>query len=90
MAINQYTFERRVIYSEFTYLEANTKKEAWKRVQSGDSDDCEIGDWYDYYDDDFELVDSTDNLYDPLVEMVRNYGLPVQLELFDTPTEIKS
>ena len=31
MAINQYTFERRVIYQEFTYIEANTKKEAWKR-----------------------------------------------------------
>ena len=87
---NQYTFERRVIYCEYTYIDADSQNDAWTKVQSGDADDWELGDWYDYYDDDFELVDSTDNLYDPLVEMIRNYGLPVQLELFDDPTEIKS
>ena len=87
---NQYTFVRRVIYCEYTYIDADSQNDAWTKVQSGDADDCELGDWYDYYDDDFELVESDESEIDPLVEMIRNYGLPVQLELFDTPTEIKS
>ena len=90
MALNQYTFERRVIYEEYTYVEADSLAEAKDKVQGGDHDDSELGDWYDYYDDDFELVEATGNDVDPLVKMVKDYGIPIQTDIWgnqDAPRE---
>lgn len=77
---NQYTFERRVIYIEYDYVEANSEEEAWDKVNSGDITDSETGDFYDYYDDPY-LIEKVIN--DPLVEMICEYGKPEQYELFD-------
>ena len=33
---NEYTFERRVIYTEYEYVKADSEKEAWEKVNSGD------------------------------------------------------
>tara|TARA_B110000858_G_scaffold159576_1_gene183216 strand:- start:147 stop:395 length:249 start_codon:yes stop_codon:yes gene_type:complete len=77
---NEYTFERRVIYTEFEYVEANSKKEAWEKVNSGDIEDSELGDFYDYYDE-AELIEEI--IGDPLVAMVAEYGTPEQYELFE-------
>ena len=76
---NEYTFERRVIYIEYDYVEANSEEEAWAKVNSGDIDDSETGDFYDYYDDPY-LIEKLIN--DPLVEMVQEYAEPEQYELF--------
>ena len=78
---NDYTFERRVIYIEYEYVEANSEEEAWAKVNSGDIDDSETGDFYDYYDDESVLIETVIN--DPLVSMVTEYGRPEQYELFD-------
>lgn len=77
---NEYTFERRVIYTEFEYVEANSESEAWDKVNSGDIEDSETGDFYDYYDDPY-LIETVIN--DPLVSMITEYGRPVQFELFE-------
>ena len=77
---NEYTFERRVIYTEYEYVTADTEKEAWKKVNEGDIEDSETGDFYDYYDDPY-LIEKVIN--DPLVEMICEYGKPEQYELFD-------
>ena len=77
---NEYTFERRVIYTEYEYVTADSEKEAWKKVNEGDIEDSETGDFYDYYDDPY-LIEKVIN--DPLVEMVCEYGKPEQYELFD-------
>jgi len=76
---NEYTFERRVIYTEYEYVTADTENDAWDKVNSGDIEDSETGDWYDYYDDP-ELIETVIN--DPLVNMVTEYGRPEQYELF--------
>ena len=76
---NEYTFERRVIYTEYEYVTADTENDAWHKVNSGDIEDSETGDWYDYYDDP-ELIETVIN--DPLVNMVTEYGRPEQYELF--------
>jgi|14BtaG_2_1085337.scaffolds.fasta_scaffold38225_3 hypothetical protein len=78
---NEYTFERRVIYTEYEYVKADTEKEAWKKVNEGDIEDSETGDWYDYYDDPY-LIETRIN--DPLVDMIHEYRKPVQYELFNT------
>jgi len=77
---NEYTFERRVIYTEYEYVKADTEKEAWKKVNEGDIEDSETGDFYDYYDDPY-LIEKFIN--DPLVSMVQEYATPEQYELFD-------
>ena len=76
---NEYTFERRVIYTEYEYVTADTENDAWDKVNSGDIEDSETGDWDDYYDDP-ELIETVIN--DPLVNMVTEYGRPEQYELF--------
>jgi len=76
---NEYTFERRVIYTEYEYVKADSEKEAWKKVNEGDIEDSETGDFYDYYDDPY-LIEKLIN--DPLVEMVQEYAEPEQYELF--------
>ena len=58
---NEYTFERRVIYIEYDYVEANSEEEAWAKVNSGDIDDSETGDFYDYYDDESVLIETVIN-----------------------------
>ena len=88
--MNQYTFERRVIYEEYTYVEADSLAEAKVKVEGGDHDDSELGDWYDYYDEEFEFVESTETEQDPLVKMVKDYTIPIQLDIFgktDYPKE---
>ena len=77
---NEYTFERRVIYTEYEYVMADSEKEAWAKVNNGDIEDSETGDFYDYYDDPY-LIEKLTN--DPLVEMVKEYALPEQYELFE-------
>ena len=76
---NEYTFERRVIYTEYEYVKADSEEEAWDKVNSGDIEDSETGDFYDYYDDPY-LIEKLIN--DPLVEMVQEYAEPEQYELF--------
>lgn len=78
---NSYTFERRAIYYEETIVEADTLEEALERVYDGEADEMHIGDWHDYYDDDYELVN--EDIKDPLVDMVVNYSRPQQYELFE-------
>tara|TARA_B110000285_G_C14979857_1_gene540786 strand:+ start:245 stop:493 length:249 start_codon:yes stop_codon:yes gene_type:complete len=77
---NEYTFERKVVYTEYDYVEADSEKEAWEKVNSGDIEDSELGDFYDYYDEP-ELIEET--IGDPLVAMITNWSLPEQFELFD-------
>ena len=77
---NEYTFERRVIYTEYEYVMADSEKEAWAKVNNGDIEDSETGDFYDYYDDPY-LIETVVN--DPLVEMVCKYATPEQYELFE-------
>ena len=36
---NEYTFERRVIYTEYEYVTAETENDAWDKVNSGDIDE---------------------------------------------------
>ena len=78
---NRYTFTRRAIYWDEETVIADTFEEAYEKVGNGDSDEYEIGDFYDYYDDDYELVDT--EIQDPLVTMVAEYSLPHQYELFE-------
>ena len=77
---NEYTFERRVIYTEYEYVMADSEKEAWAKVNNGDIEDSETGDFYDYYDDPY-LIET--RIRDPLVSMITEYGRPVQFELFE-------
>jgi hypothetical protein len=78
---NTYTFQRRAIYWEEEVVTADTVEEAYEKVENGDSDELNIQDFYDYYDDDYELVD--EEIADPLVTMVAEYSLPYQYELFE-------
>ena len=78
---NTYTFQRRAIYWEEEVVIADTIEEAYEKVENGDSDELNIQDFYDYYDDDYELVD--EEIADPLVTMVAEYSLPYQYELFE-------
>ena len=78
---NTYTFQRRAIYWEEEVVTADTVEEAYEKVENGDSDELNIQDFYDYYDDDYELVD--EEIEDPLVTMVAEYSLPYQYELFE-------
>ena len=78
---NRYTFTRRAIYWEEEIVEADSFEEARDKVENGDSDELNIQDFYDYYDDDYELVE--EEIRDPLVTMVKAYGEPYQFELFE-------
>ena len=78
---NTYTFQRRAIYWEEEVVTADTVEEAYEKVENGDSDELNIQDFYDYYDDDYELID--EEIADPLVTMVAEYSLPYQYELFE-------
>ena len=78
---NRYTFQRRAIYWEEEIVEADTFEEARDRVENGDSDELNIQDFYDYYDDDYELVD--EEISDPLVDMITKWEKYRQLELFE-------
>jgi len=79
-----YIFERRVIYWENTWVDADTLDDAWEKLQSGDADDCSLGEYDDYYDDDYTFVEESNGPdVDPLVEMVLDYENNRQLELFD-------
>ena len=78
---NRYTFTRRAIYWDEETVIADTFEEAYEKVGNGDSDEYELGDFYDYYDDDYELVD--EEIQDPLVTMVAEYSLPHQYDLFE-------
>lgn len=78
---NTYTFSRRAIYWEEEIVEADSVEEAYEKVGNGEGDELNIQDFYEYYDDDYELVDERIN--DPLVNMVVEYGKPIQLELFE-------
>ena len=78
---NIYRFERRAIYWEEEVVYADTVEEAWQKVDSGDADERHIQDFYDYYDDEFELVQEEFN--DPLVNMITTWDKCRQLELFE-------
>ena len=78
---NRYTFERRAIYYEEIVVEADTPEEALELVENGDGDEIHIGEWYDYYDDDYTIVD--EEIVDPLVDMVIKWDEVRQLELFE-------
>jgi len=78
---NRYTFERKAIYYDVEVVIADTVEEAYEKVGAGDADEYELGDFYDYYDSDYELVD--EEIHDPLVTMVAEYSLPYQYELFE-------
>ena len=78
---NRYTFERKAIYYDVEVVYADTFEEAYEKVGAGDGDEYELGDFYDYYDSDYELVD--EEIEDPLVTMVAEYSLPYQFELFE-------
>ena len=79
--VNTYTFQRRAIYWEEEVVTADTVKEAYEKVENGESDELNIQDFYDYWDDDYELID--ERIDDPLVNMIENYGKPHQYELFE-------
>ena len=78
---NTYTFQRRAIYWEEEVVYADTVKDAWEKVYSGDGDEVNVQDFYDYYDDEYELME--EEIADPLVTMVAEYSLPYQYELFE-------
>ena len=78
---NRYTFTRRAIHWDEEVVIADTVEEAYEKVYNADTDEFKLGDFYDYYDDDYELVD--EEIQDPLVTMVAEYSLPHQFELFD-------
>ena len=78
---NRYTFTRRAVYYDIEVVIADTFEEAYEKVGNGDSDEYELGDFYDYYDDDYELVD--EEIGDPLVDMVMKWEKCRQLELFE-------
>ena len=78
---NRYVFSRRAIYYEEEIVYADTVKDAWEKVYSGDGDELNIQDFYDYYDDEYELMEVEEQ--DPLVTMVAEYSLPYQYELFE-------
>lgn len=78
---NRYVFQRRAIYWEEEIVEADTFEEARDKVENGESDEIHIQDFYDYWDDDYELVE--EEISDPLVNMVKAYGEPYQYELFE-------
>ena len=78
---NTYTFQRRAIYWEEEVVTADTVEEAYEKVGNGESDELNIQDFYDYYDDDYELVG--EEIQDPLVTMVAEYSLLYQFELFE-------
>ena len=78
---NTYTFERRAIYYEELVVDADTAEEALEAVENGDADEIHIGDWYDYYDSEYDLVN--EEIKDPLVEMIVGYSKPQQLDLFE-------
>ena len=87
---NNYIFQRRVVYVEYSHVNADTLQEARHKVMLGDVVDTELGDWYDYYDEEFEFVESTETEQDPLVKMVKDYTIPIQLDIFgktDYPKE---
>ena len=75
---NTYTFQRRAIYWEEEIVYADTVEEAWEKIDSGESDELHIQDFYDYHDEEFELIDI--KLDDPLVNMVTNYDNYRQME----------
>ena len=78
---NIYRFERRAIYYEELVVDADTAEEALDKVENGDADEIHIGDWYDYYDSEYDLVN--EEIKDPLVEMIKDYSEPYQFELFE-------
>ena len=78
---NRYVFSRRAIYYEEEIVYADTVKDAWEKVYNGAGDEVLVQDFYDYYDDEYELMEVEGQ--DPLVNMVKAYGEPYQYELFD-------
>lgn len=78
---NRYVFSRRAIYYEEEIVYADTVKDAWEKVYSGDGDEINVQDFYDYYDDEYELME--EEIQDPLVTMVAEYSLPYQYDLFE-------
>ena len=78
---NRYVFSRRAIYYEEEIVYADTVKDAWGKVILGEGDEVNVQDFYDYYDDEYELME--EEIADPLVTMVAEYSLPYQYELFE-------
>ena len=78
---NRYVFSRRAIYYEEEIVYADTVKDAWEKVYNGAGDEVLVQDFYDYYDDEYELMEVEGQ--DPLVNMVKAYGEPYQYELFE-------
>jgi hypothetical protein len=78
---NRYVFSRRAIYYEEEIVYADTVKDAWEKVYSGDGDEINVQDFYDYYDDEYELMEVEEQ--DPFVNMILKYENEKQLELFD-------
>ena len=78
---NQYTFERRVVYYEETVVFCDSLEEAWVRIDNNDGDEISLTDWFEQYDEEYKLIDEKIN--DPLVEMIVDYSVPYQFELFD-------
>ena len=79
---NTFVFERRVIYWENTWVDADDMNEAREKLRNGEADECQLEGFEDYYDDDYTFVESLEPvILDPLVDMVKQYGLPEQLEL---------
>lgn len=76
---NRYTFQRRAIYWDEEVVVADTFEEAYEKVGNGDSDEYELGDFYDYYDDDYELIN--EEIADPLVDMIVTWDKVRQLDL---------
>lgn len=62
-------------------VEADNVDEAYEKVGQGEAYEVHFGDFHDYYDDDYELIDEQIN--DPLVDMIKDYGQVKQLELFE-------
>ena len=79
---NIYRFERRAIYWQEEVVYADTVEEAWQKVDSGESDELHVQDFYDYYDEELELVQEELEV-DPLVAMIKDYSEPYQFELFE-------
>lgn len=66
-------------------IEADSVDEAFEKVGLGNAVEYRYGDFHDYYDEDHELI--SEQINDPLVDMIKEYDQVKQLELFDEITQ---
>ena len=76
--LNTYRFERRVVYWEEEVVEAESLTKAWEKIESGDVEEVNLGDFDDYFDDEHTLVE--EHINDPLVHMIKKYSETEQFE----------